>query len=64
MSTSDLIKLIYKYKIPSYTTIYFDTKTNNIALCQYVYYDEKSNNIILTDMPYTDYEDLKLLKEE
>lgn len=64
MNIEDLIKLIYKYKIPPYTTIYFDTKTNNIALCDYVFYDKKKNNIILTDLPYTDYEYLELLKED
>lgn len=63
MSVSDLIKIIYKYKIPIYTTIYYDTKTNNIALCNYVFYDEEKNNIILTDLPYTDYENLELLEK-
>ena len=64
MNIDDLIKLVYKYKIPAYTTIYFDTKTNNIALCDYVFYDKKNSNIILTDLPYTDYEYLEFLEKE
>lgn len=48
---SNLLRLV-----PKYYTIYFETKTNNIAEVNYVYIDKKSHNIILTDLPYTDYE--------
>lgn len=64
MNIGELIKLFFKYNIPNYTTIYFDTKTNNIALCDFVFYDKKNGNIILTDLPYTDYEYLELLEKE
>lgn len=64
MDCNKFIKLIYKYKVPSYTTIYYDTRTSNIALCNYVYYDKKNNNIILTDLPYTDYSNYDVLEEK
>lgn len=64
MNVGDLYNLMYKYKIPGFTSLCYDTKTNNIALCNYVYYDKKNYNIILTDLPYTDYEYLELLEKE
>ena len=64
MNVGNLFNMLHKYKIPGYVEIYYDTKTNNIALCNYVFYDKKKNNIILTDLPYTDYEYLELLEED
>lgn len=60
----DIEKLLHLLiSVPKYYTIYFETKTNNIAEVNYVYIDKKEHNIILTDLPYTDYDNLQLLKE-
>lgn len=65
MKEMDIEKLLQLLRlVPNYYGVYFETKTNNIALASYIYIDKKQHNIILTDLPYTDYEDLELLEKE
>lgn len=64
MSGYELFRKLVSVPHLYYCDVYLDTRTSNIAECNYVYYNEKQHTIILTDLPYTDYLDLELIREE